>query len=204
MALVADDGGVLLYRRPGTRSFTPLWLLEELGTPYESRLVQHDDDPAYLRLNPSGFVPTLVHGDAVVHEVAAICLYLGDRFGYGGLAPAIDDPARGAYLAWMVHAIAQLEPARAVQRVTLEPRRGDWGPGWRPLPEVMRILAAALSTGPYLLGERFTGADVMVGATLAMGQVTGEIPADPVLGAYTQRLAERPAYQRAEALNWGS
>jgi len=199
---VADDDGLLLYRGPGTRSFTVLWLLEELGTPYGSRFVR-GDEPTYRRLNPSGFVPTLVHGDVVVHEVAAICLYLGDRFGSGSLAPRIDEPGRGTYLSWMVYAVAQLEPARAV-RGPLQARPGDWGAGWRPLAEVMPILAAALSPGPYLLGERFTAADVMVGATLAMGQVTGEIPANPVLDAYTKRLAERGAYRRAEASNWGT
>src|SRR5688572_19469412 len=117
------DVEVILYRRPGTRSFTALWLLDELGVRYVSRLVR-GDEPEYRQVNPSGFVPTLVHGDAVVFEVPAIGLYLGDRFGYGTLAPAVEEPERGAYLSWMVYATAQLEPARAVQRVTLEPRRG--------------------------------------------------------------------------------
>lgn len=197
---------LVLYRGVATRSFTALWMLEELGVAYRTELIDwrpaKPRPEAYLRLNPTGEVPTLTDGEAVVRETPAICLYLGDRYGYGTLAPRIEEPLRGAYLSWMVWSTAALDPARATAGVTLPQKPGGWGVGWRPLPEAMRILAEALAHGPYLLGETFTAADVMVGATLAMGRHTGEIPADPVLDAYVQRLEARPANQRAGALNW--
>ena len=197
---------LILYRGIATRSFTALWMLEELGVAYRTEVI--DARPgkvrsqAYLRLNPTGAVPTLVDGEAVVRETPAICLHLADRYGYGTLAPKIEDPRRGAYLSWMVWSTAALEPARATRGVTLPEKPGGWGAGWAPLAETTRVLAAALEAGPYLLGDTFTAADVMVGATLAMGRHTDEVPADPVLDAYVARMEARRANQRAGALNW--
>jgi glutathione S-transferase len=195
---------VVPYRAPATRSFTALWMLEELGLAYRSVIVPMKDRPAdYLAVNPSGMVPSIVDRGAVVSECPAICLYLADRFSYGDLAPRIEERERGAYLAWMVFATAQREPARAVRDLAVPIKPGNWGMGWRDLDGVVKVLADALSPGPFLLGERFTAADVMIGSTLAMGLHTQELPAHPVLASYNERLAARPACRKASAINWG-
>lgn len=193
--------GLTLYRAPATRSFTALWMLEELGVAYRSEVVDRSS-PEYLKLNPSGMVPTLVDGEAVVREAPAICIYLADRYGYGELAPEIEDPARGAYLSWLVYATAQLEPAQATAGAAIPSSPGMWGPGWQALPDVVRVLAEALAGGPYLLGRRFTAADVMIGSAITMRLHTKELPAEPALVAYAARLGERPACQRAGGVNW--
>lgn len=105
---------LVLYRGVATRSFTALWMLEELGVAYRTELIDwrpaKPRPEAYLRLNPTGEVPTLTDGEAVVRETPAICLYLSDRHGYGTLAPRIEEPLRGAYLSWMVWSTAALDP----------------------------------------------------------------------------------------------
>ncbi len=197
---------IILHRAKATRSFTALWLLEELGLTYEAPLVLSRGAAGYRgpNPNPSGFVPTLVDGGLVIFEAPAICIYLADRYGYGTLAPRIEDQDRGRYLSWLVYSTAQLEPARGAVGVQFPGEKGDWGVGWRPLDEVLDVLVDALKDGPFLLGERFSAADVMIGATLAMGMFTGQIPARPQLAAYTGRLAARPAYVTAASMNWGS
>lgn len=195
--------GLVLYRARATRSFTALWMLEELSIPYRSEMVGVEDrHGAYLELNPSGMVPTLVDGRAVVREAPAICMYLADRYSYGDLAPRIEEPARGEYLSWLVYSTAQLEPAQATQGVTIPATRGLWGPGWGTLPQVVGVLAQALEGRDYLLGSRFSAADVMVGSALIMRLHTKEIPPEPVLVAYAERLGERAACKRAGELNW--
>lgn len=199
---------IVLYRAPRTRSFTPLWMLEELGGAYRSEVVPGKKDARwtadYLRLNPTGMIPTLVDGDIVLRETAAICLHLADRYGAGVLAPRMDEPERGPYLSWLVYAVAQLEPAAATHQVEIPTTRGNWGPGWHPLPAVYGMLAEALKNSPYLLGDRFSAADVMMGSVLALRFNTGEIPDEPTLRAYSDRLNQRPAAQRAGALNWAA
>ena len=196
---------IVIYRSIGSRSFSALWMLEELGQPYSSDLRDLKNgeprSPAYLKLNPDGFVPMINDDGVIVTECPAICLYLADKYGYGDLAPRIEDPRRGPYLKWLVYATAQLEPARATRNLTPDAYAKGWGPGWRPLPHVLETIAGAL-TGDYLLGDRFSAADVMIGSTLAMSSVAGEIGPHPVLDPYIARLRSRPACQRAVDLNW--
>lgn len=197
---------IVLYRAERTRSFTALWMLEELGVPYRSEIVPGNRDarrtPDYLKLNPTGMIPTLVDGQTVVRETAAICLHLADRYGAGTLAPLGEEPDRGPYLSWLIYAVAQLEPAAATSGVDIPMTPGFWGAGWQKLMPTYRILADALEQGPYLLGERFSAADVMLGSVLILRFHTREIPADPKLKAYSDRLGQRPAAQRAAAMNW--
>lgn len=194
---------ITLHRAPATRAFAVLWMLEELGVPYRSQLVDYRrPTPDFLALNPSGQVPVLVDGATVITEVPAICLYLADRYSAGVLAPLFDDSRRGPFLAWLVYATAQLEPARRMPEGGKTDKAGNWGGGWAPLADVIARLADAVRDRPYLLGDTFTAADLVIGATLAMSFVTHEIPADPALVAYSARLGERPAAQRAGALNW--
>ncbi len=206
---MAEDEIVLHYSI-ASRSLTALWILEELDLAY--RLVDRDlrtgknRSPDYLRLNPMGTVPTLVVGEVVVSENPAICLYLADRHGYGSLAPRIEEPDRGPYLKWMVYSTAVLEPAVALAGARLDygakgPPR-NWGPNWGDTDDVVRVLTQALDGRDYLLGERFSAADVMLGSSLGTRLFTGMLPPAPVLVAYNERLEARPARQRAGDLTW--
>jgi glutathione S-transferase len=201
---MAED--IVLYRSIATRSFTALWMLEELGLPYrmetfDSRTGQ-TRSPEYLALNPAGQVPMVVDGGVKITELPAICLYLADRHSYGELAPRIEDPARAAYLKWMVWSTAVLEPSSTLADREVEVKRGDWGFGFSPLEREVELLAEGLEQTGYLATTHFTAADVAVGSVLAMRLHTGQIPSHPILAAYNARNRERPAFQRAEKINW--
>jgi glutathione S-transferase len=203
---MAARRGITLYHSPGSRAFIAYWMLEELGVPFRVETVDirrgEQKAPAFLKINPSGKVPALTDGRVVVSETAAICLYLADRYGYGGLAPKLEAPARGPYLQWIVYAAAVLEPARVLAGAEAPTAPGALGPGWQPLPQVLDVLQATLKDRSYLLGDRFSAADVMLGATLSMSLRAREIPELPVLVDYNERLARRPAYNRAADATW--
>lgn len=200
------DREIVLYRSIASRSLTALWMLEELGVPYrsEERDLRRGEtkDPAYLKLNPMGKVPTLQIGDEVVFENPAICLLLADRYGYGTLIPRIEDPRRGPCLQWMVFSTSVLEPTRALREVAIDTPPGAWGGGWGTMDEVARVLVEALRGREWLLGDMFSAADVVLGATISVSLFTKTLPADPVLAGYNERLGARPAYQRAAKMNW--
>jgi glutathione S-transferase len=207
--MATADEEIILHYSVASRSFMALWMLEELGLAY--RLVDRDirtganKAPDYLRLNPMGTVPTLVVGDVVVSENPAICIFLADRYGYGTLAPRIEDPDRGAYLKWMIYSTAVLEPALALAGAKLDyGAKGppNWGPNWGCVDDAVRVLTQALDGRDFLLGSHFSAADVMLGGSLSVRLFTGMLPADPVLVAYNERLEARPARQRAGAITW--
>jgi glutathione S-transferase len=194
---------LVLYRAPATRSISTLWLLEELGTPYQMETVK-PGSPGYMAINPRGRAPMIVDGEAKVTETSAICLYLADRYGYGTLAPKLDEPARGPYMSWTVWATSVLEPASALDGHDIPPKRkGAWRFGFGPLERELEVLGEAVEArGGWLLGERFTAADVMVGSVVSMRLFTDELPSLPWLVAYSDRCRDRPAFQRAEKINW--
>ncbi len=190
-----------LYHAAPSRSSVVLWMLEEVGEPYELKLLSlkkgENREPAFLALNPMGKVPALRHGDMVMTEVAAICCYLADAFPRAGLAPSIGDPLRGPYLKWLFFAPSCVEPAmmdRAYKRVAEAPRSAL---GYGEFETVMDVLAKAVNPGPYILGTKFSAADVTVGSTLRWGMLFKLIPERTEFTAYTARLAERPAFKRA-------
>jgi glutathione S-transferase len=192
---------LVLYRAPGTRSISALWLLEELGIPYRMETVRMQSAD-YLPLNPRGWVPMIVDGETKVTETPAICLYLADRYGYGTLAPKLEEPARGPYMSWTVWATSVLEPASTLVGHEFETKRGSWGFGFGKLERELEVLEAALAASDYLAGDRFTAADVMVGAVVGMRLITGELPKRPPLVAYAERLQARPAFEKASKINW--
>jgi glutathione S-transferase len=200
---------IVLYRSVASRSLGPLWLLEELGVPYraETRDLRSGQtrDPSYLRLNPFGRVPTLQIGDQVVFESPAICLHLADRYGYGTLAPKLEEPARGPYMSWTVWSTAVLEPASALDGHEIPPKRPRaWHFGFGKLEQELGVLRRTLAAGgdAWLLGERFSAADVMVGTVVSLRLFTGELPREEWLVAYNDRCQARPALKRAADLNW--
>jgi glutathione S-transferase len=192
-----------LYHAAPSRSSITRWMLEEVGEPYDLHLLSLQQGeqarPDYLAVNPMGKVPALRHGDTVITEGAAICAYLADEFPDRRLNIPVGTPRRGIYLKWLFFGPSCYEPAitdRAYPRKE-EPRRGMLGYG--DFDTVMNVLAAAVTEGPYLMGEQFTAADVVIGAGLRWGLQFKLIPQRPEFVAYTARLAERPALQRADA-----
>jgi glutathione S-transferase len=200
---------IVLHYSIASRSITALWMLEELGLPY--RLVDRDlrggknSAPDYLRINPMGQVPTLQIGSVTISENPAICIYLADRYGYGSLAPRIEEPDRGAYLTWLVYSTAVLEPATALNDARIDHgAKGPppWGANWGRTDDAVRVLAEALKGLDYLLGSRFSAADVMLGSAIGIRLFAGMLPREPALVAYSERLEARPARKRAGAIIW--
>jgi glutathione S-transferase len=194
-----------LYHAFPSRSSIVRWMLEEVGEPYDLQVLRLADGeqhkPAYLAINPMGKVPALKHGDVVITEAAAICTYLADAFPAAKLNVPIGDPRRGLYLKWLFFGPGCVEQAmidKAYPRAE-QPRRGMLGYGDYDL--VMDVLAKAVSEGPYLMGEQFTAADVVVGSTLRWGMMFDLLPKRAEFVDYTGRLAERPALKRASELD---
>jgi glutathione S-transferase len=190
------------FHAPNSRSGGTRALLEELGADYELHVLdlqagtQRQSD--YLAVNPMGKVPAIRHGDALVTEQPAVFLYLADLFPESGLAPPIGDPLRGPYLRWMVFYGSCFEPAlvdKSMQREPAPPSTCPYG----DIDTMMNTLTGQLAQGPYLLGERFTAADVLWGGALNWTTKFGLVPETPVIRAYIDRVLARPAMQRAAA-----
>lgn len=191
-----------LYHAAPSRSSIVRWMLEEVGQPYDLHLLDikqgQQREPAYLTVNPMGKVPALKHGDAIVTEAAAICLYLAEAFPEAGLDVPVGDPRRGPYLKWLFFGPSCLEPAitdQAFKRVEEAPRGAL---GYGDFQTTLDVVAKAVEPGPYILGEQFTAADVVIGSGLRWGMLFKMLPERPEFLAYTARLAERPALRRAE------
>jgi glutathione S-transferase len=192
-----------LYHAAPSRSSIAHWMLEEVGEPYDIHLLSmqrgENRAPEYLAINPMGKVPALRRGDVVITEAAAICAYLADEFPRAKLNVPVGDPRRGPYLKWLFFGPSCIEPAvtdRAFPRKEA-PRRGMLGYG--DYDTVLDVVAKAVAGGPYILGEQFTAADVVVGSGLRWGMAFNLLPQRPEFVAYAERLGERPALQRAEA-----
>jgi glutathione S-transferase len=193
---------LVLYHAAPSRSSIVHWMLEELGQPYELQMVSfkkaENRQPAYLAVNPMGKVPALKHGDTVITEAAAICAYLADEFPQAGLNIPVGDPRRGTYLKWLFFGPSCVEPAiteRAFPRQE-PPARSTLGFG--DFDTVVDVLAkAAAAASPYLLGNRFTAADVVIGSGLRWGTMFKLLPERAEFKPYMATLAERPALRRA-------
>ncbi len=193
-----------LYHAAPSRSSIVHWMLEELGVPYDIQLVSFKKGenlaPAFLAINPMGKLPTIRHGDMVITEAAAICTYLADAFPKAKLSIPVGDPRRGTYLKWLFFGPSCFEPAiteRAFPRKE-PPARSTLGFG--DFDTVMDVLAkAAGQAKPYLMGEQFTAADVVIGSGLRWGMMFKLVPERPEFTAYVARLADRSALKRATA-----
>jgi glutathione S-transferase len=192
-----------LYHAAPSRSSTTHWMLEEVGEPFDIHLLSltrgEHKSPEYLKVNPMGKVPALRHGDVVITENSAICAYLADEFPARKLNIPVGDPRRGVYLKWLFFGPSCFEPAvtdRAFPRKE-PPRASALGHG--DYDTVVGVLADAVAKGPYLMGEQFTAADVVIGSGVRWGVQFKLLPERPEFVAYAARVAERPALQRAEA-----
>lgn len=203
---MSDAGTLIFYHCPNTRSSTIRLLLTELDAPYKlvamSMKKGEHRRPDYLAVNPLGKVPAISHDGQLITETIAIALYLADLFPKAGLAPAIGDRLRGPYLRWMVMYAAAFEPAvvdRGMGRGEVpEDKRGMSTYG--SFDALMETINAQLATGPFLLGDRFTAADVIWGSGLTWTTMFKLVPETPVIKAYLGRLATRPSLARHRAL----
>ena len=191
-----------LHHSPNTRSTGALILLEELGAPFHLHLVNmkagEQRQAAYLAINPMGKVPAITHGDALVTEQVAVFLYLADLFPQAGLAPPIGDPLRGPYLRWMAFYGSCFEPALIDKSQKREPATPSMSP-YSDYDTMLKTLTDQLGKGSYLLGERFSAADVLWGTALSWTVMFGLVPELPVIKAYMARVNTRPAVLRARA-----
>lgn len=195
---------ITLFHAPHSRSGAVRILLEELGAQYALETVNlkanETHSPRYLEVNPMGKVPAILDGEALVTEQAAIMIYLADRFPQAGLGPALDDPLRGPWLRWMAFYGNCFEPAVVDLAMKREPAPPSTCP-YGDYDTMLSTLTAQLRRGPWLLGERFTAADVLWGYALAWTSAFKLVPELPEISEYLERFNARPAAQRVTQLD---
>jgi glutathione S-transferase len=196
---------LVLYSNPQSRGRVARWMLEEVGQPYQTEVLDYASTmkaEPYLAINPMGKVPALRHGDAVVTENAAICAYLADAFPQAHLAPPPGDRLRAPYYRWMFFTAGPVEYAVSNKALgfTVPPER-ERMIGYGTLARALDTLETAISRAPYLAGDSFTAADLYVGSHLGFGMMFGTIDKRPAFEHYWQRLSGRPAYLRAKGID---
>jgi glutathione S-transferase len=182
-----------LYFNPQSRAVIAKWMLDECGGTYDIVPVdltkREHKTPEFLKINPAGKLPALEDGDVKVFESAAICLYLAEKFPDANLAPRIGAPGRGRYLSLMVYSTTQLEPSvgDVILKADTAPQRG-----WSDIETVKDVIEAQLGDGPYLFGDWFTAADIMIGSMFIYTRILKMPSGRPKLEAYVDRLLARP------------
>jgi glutathione S-transferase len=193
------------YTNPMSRGRIVRWMLEEVGEPYETVLLDYDTTMKgadYLAINPMGKVPAIRHGDTVVTEAAAICAYLADAFPDKSLAPPSGHARRGPYYRWLFFAAGPVEAAVTGKSLgLLAPADKKRMAGYGSFEETIDALEQAILPGPYICGEQFTAADLYVGAQIGWGMMFGSIEKRPAFVDYSGRLQARPAAIRAREID---
>lgn len=193
-----------LYWCEQSRAFRIVWMLEELGRPYERIRVDirggdMKDDPEFRSASPMGKVPALIDGTTKLWDSGAICLYLCDQYPEAGLGVSIDDPQRGAFLQWLMYTNAVIEPAMVEKFMGVPAKAASYGHG--SFDSMVETLAAGIAPGPWVMGDTFTAADVLLGSSVYVMDKFNILPDQPELKAYVARCLERPAFQTALALD---
>lgn len=201
---MTDD--LVFYTNPMSRGRIARWMLEEVGCRYRTELLEYGTTmkaPEYLSLNPMGKVPTLLHGDTVITECAAICAYLADAFPEAGLAPEPGDRRRGPYYRWLFFGAGPLEAAVTNRSFGFElpDDRSRGMAGYGSLELVVSTLETVLSGRDYLVNGRFSAADVYLGSHIGWGMEFGTIERRPAFERYWERLRDRPALIRAKEID---
>lgn len=195
---------VTLFHSPNTRSTGALNLLEELGMPYQLQVLDlkagEQRGAPYLAINPMGKVPAVKHGEAVVTEQGAVYIYLADLWPQAGLAPPIGDPLRGPYLRWLVFYGSSFEPAMVDRALKREPGQASTMP-YGDVDTTIGTLRQQLAQGPWILGARFTAADVLWGTALTWMTSFGLLPDDEPFRSYVGRWNQRPSVARVRAID---
>jgi len=200
---MADE--LILYTNPMSRGRIARWMLEEVGAPHRTELLDYATTmkaPAYLAVNPMGKVPALRHGDTVVTETAAICAYLADAFPQARLAPPPGDRLRGPYFRWLFFSAGPVEAAVSNKAVgVVVPPERERMMGYGNVDRALKTLETAISQADYLAGDSFTAVDLYVGSHLNFGMMFGTIDKRPAFERYVARLTARPAFARARQLD---
>jgi len=196
-----------LYTHPMSRGRVARWMMEEAGLPYKARIVNYGAEMKgadYRAINPMGKVPSLVHGDTLITECAAICAYMADLAEDARLAPPIGSRERAPYYRWLFFGAGPVEAAMTVAAMGAD-TTDDVGysrAGWGNLGAVADALGGLLSDGrPYLMGEHFSAVDVYLGSAIIWGIHFGTLPARPGFADYAARMTARPAAIRAAEID---
>ncbi len=197
---------LVFYTNPMSRGRIIRWMLEEVGQPYETKILDWASgaakSPEYLAINPMGKVPAIVHDGVVVTECAAICAYLADVFPEAGLAPPPTSKLRGPYYRWLFFGAGPIEQAAAFGALKVDvPADRQAMVGFGSMADVLNALEGALTGREYLVGDSFTAADLYVCSHLAWGMSFGTIEKRPAFEAYVERHGKRPAGLRADEID---
>jgi glutathione S-transferase len=197
---------ITLYHAPRSRGVRILWLLEEIGAPYELKMVnirRGDGSGARDESNPHphGKVPALEHDGRVIFETTAIALYLTDLFPQAGLGPKVSDKERSEYLSWLAYYGGVFEPSLTAKFLKIQHIYGTFA--WAPFDDVLDYLGRTLAARPFLLGDKFSAADIVYGGSMQFLIARGMVPGTDVFKAYGERVTARPAYARAQARDNG-
>jgi glutathione S-transferase len=203
---LSETASITLFHATRSRSFRALWFMEELGEPYRIEAIDLDQgeqkSERLMRYNPMGKVPVVLDGDVAISESGAIYIYLADKYAPGRLAPRPDEERdRADFLRWLFFAAGVMEPAFGEKffKWELNPRQVAWG----SFESMLQTLEAGVRGKEWLLGDRFTAADVFVGSNVHFGTMFGILPKGGPIGEYLARLAARPALKRALQLEEG-
>lgn len=197
---------LVFYTNPMSRGRIIRWMLEEVGQPDETRVLDWETGEAkaadYLAINPMGKVPAIVHDGVVVTECAAICAYLADAFPQAGLAPPANSRLRGPYYRWLFFGAGPIEQAVAAKMVNLEPtieQRSSLGFG--SMEDVLGAVEGAVKDRTYLVGDGFTAADLYLASHLSWGMNFGTIEKRRAFETYVEPHLQRPAALRADEID---
>ena len=200
-----SDDEIVFYTNPMSRGRIARWMLEEVGRPYRTVVLDYGTtmkSPDYLAINPMGKVPAVTWRGVAVTECAAICAWLADACPEAGLAPALDDPARGTYLRWLFFAAGPVEAAVTARALgLLAPADKAAMAGYGSFEQTVDALEAAVTPGPYILGDRFSAADIYVGSQIIWGLQFGTLPDRETFKTYAARLSGREAAVRARGID---
>jgi glutathione S-transferase len=195
---------IVFYHNPQSRAAIAHWMLEEVGADYEIRHIDfqkgENRTPAFLAINPMGKIPTIVVDGTVITEAPAIIAWLADAYPAADLAPPVGSPERGTYYRWLFFGGSCIEPAMTDQMFKRPAPERSSALGWGSYDDVIRTVETALSPGPWLLGEKFSAADVYIGAQLSWAGQMGapRLKESRIIDAYVQRCRQRPAFIRAQ------
>jgi glutathione S-transferase len=196
---------LVLYTHPMSRGRIARWMLEEVGEPYRTEILDYAGSmkaPDYLAINPMGKVPTLRHGDAIVTECAAICAYLADVFPSAGLAPPPSSRQRGPYYRWLFFAAGPIEAANTNKsRGVVVPIERAPMVGYGSQERTLGAVEDQLNRSEYIAGDRFSAADVYVGSHIGLGMMFGAIDKRPAFERYWALVGARPAALRAREID---